>query len=96
MISANMRYYDYYTFGDKDEYGQEVLSDEVKGSILLAIYTISNTIGTNIKYKDATYIALTYNKIIDDSYVIKYGDKKLKVLHTIPMGRYNQVFLAEM
>lgn len=96
MISANMRNYNYFTFGAKDSYGQEVLNEEVQGTITLAIYTLSNTIGTNIKYKDATYIALTHNKAIDDSFVIQYGDKKLKVLYTIPMGKYNQVFLSEM
>jgi hypothetical protein len=96
MINATMRTYDYFTFGEKDEYGQEILSEEVQGKIRLAVYTISTTIGTNINYKDATYIALTKNKAINDSYVIKYGEEKLKVLYTIPFGRYNQVFLAEM
>lgn len=96
MINATMRNYDYYTLGAKDEYGQEVLSQEVQGKVMLAIYTLSNTIGANINYKDATYIALTQNKTINDSYVIQYGDKKLKVLYIIPMGRYAQVFLSEM
>lgn len=96
MISANMRYYDYYTLGAKDEYGQETLSEETQGTLQLAIYTLSNTIGTNITYKDATYLALTQNKAINDSFVIQYGEEKLKVLHTIPMGRYNQAFLAKM
>ena len=96
MINATMRTYDYYTLGAKDEYGQETLSEETQGTLQLAIYTLSNTIGTNIKYKDATYIALTQNKAINDSFVIQYGEEKLKVLYTIPMGRYNQVFLAEM
>ena len=96
MINATMRTYDYFTFGGKDEYGQEILSPEAQGTIRLAIYTLSTTIGTNINYKDATYIALTHNKSINDSYVIQYGEEKLKVLYTIPLGRYNQVFLAEM
>jgi hypothetical protein len=96
MINATMRSYDYFTFGGKDEYGQEILSPEAQGRVRLAIYTLSTTIGTNINYKDATYIALTHNKSINDSYVIQYGEEKLKVLYTIPLGRYNQVFLAEM
>lgn len=96
MINATMRTYDYFTFGEKDEYGQEILSEEVQGKIKLAVYTLSNTIGANIKYKDATYIALTKNKDINDSFVIKYGEEKLKVMYIIPFGRYNQVFLAEM
>lgn len=96
MINATMRNYDYYTLGGKDEYGQEILSEEVQGKIKLAIYTLSTTIGTNIKYKDATYVALTRNKMVNDSYVIQYGEEKLKVLYIIPFGRYNQVFLAEI
>jgi hypothetical protein len=78
MINATMRSYDYYTLGGLDEYGQEALTEETQGKVKLAIYTLSTTIGTNIKYKDATYIALTHNKDINDSYVIKYGEEKLK------------------
>lgn len=96
MINPTMRDYDYYTLGEKDEYGQEIISEEVQGKIKLAIYTISNAIGTNVNYKDSTYMALTHNRAINDSYVIKYGDEKLKVLYTVPVGRYTQVFLAEM
>ena len=96
MINATMRNYDYYTYGAKNEYGQETLSQDAQGKIKMAIYTLSNTIGTNINYKDATYIALTRDKTINDTYVIQDGDKKLKVLYTIPMGRYTQAFLAEM
>lgn len=96
MINATMRTYNYYTLGGMDEYGQELLTEDIQGKIKLAIYTLSNTIGTNIKYKDATYIALTQDKAINDSYVIEYGEEKLKVMYVIPFGRYHQVFLAEM
>ena len=96
MINATMRTYNYYTLGGMDEYGQELLTEDIQGKIKLAIYTLSNTIGTNIKYKDATYIALTKDNAINDSYVIKYGEEKLKVMYVVPFGRYHQVFLAEM
>lgn len=96
MINATMRTYNYYTLGGMDEYGQELLTEDIQGKIKLAIYTLSNTIGTNIKYKDATYIALTQDKTINDSYVIEYGEEKLKVMYVVPFGRYHQVFLAEM
>ena len=95
MINPTMRDYDYYTLGEKDEYGQETLS-EVQGKVKLAIHVLSNTIGTNIYYKDATYIAITQNKAINDSFVIQYGEEKLKVLYTTPSNRYTQVFLAKM
>lgn len=96
MINATMRNYDYYTYSAKNEYGQKTLTEKAQGKVLLAIYTLSNTVGTNINYKDATYIALTTNKAINDSFVIQYGEEKLKVLYTIPMGSFNQVFLAAM
>lgn len=96
MIIRDMRNYDYYTYGAKDSYGQATLNEEPQGTIKMAIYTISTTIGTNINYKDSTYIALTHDKIINDNYVIKYGDKKLKVLYVIPSGKLTEVFLCEM
>lgn len=95
MIIHNMKDYNYSTLGTKNAYGQMVESP-VQGTIKLAIYSTSNTIGTNIKYKDATYLALTRNNSINDKYIIHYGEEKLKVLYIIPSGRYTQVFLSEM
>ena len=96
MINANLRDYDFFTFGANDECGQAELSKEVQGTINAAIYSLSTTIGNTVKYKDATYILLTKDNSINDSYVIKYGEEKLKVLYTIPMGRFTQAFLSEM
>ena len=95
MINVDMRHYDYFTFGDKDEYGQRKLSTEVKGSILIAIYTTSQTVQDNINYKSAQYIGLT-KATVNDSYVINYDNKKLKVLYVTEKGRYKQVFMSEI
>ena len=95
MISAQMKTYNYFTLGDSDGYGQPQLSTEPKGQIKMAINITSQSIQDNINYKDATYMGLTFY-LLDDTYVIEYGDKKLKVLYINPMGRYNQVFLAEL
>lgn len=95
MINTDMRWYDYFTFGEEDEYGQEVLSKEVQGTIKIAIFTTSQSVQDNINYKDATYIGLTH-AAIDDTYVIQYGEEKLKVLYVNPKGRYKQVFLKEI
>lgn len=95
MINTDMRWYDYFTFGEEDEYGQAQLSKDVKGSIKIAINTISQSITDNINYKDATYIGLT-NAAIDDTYVIQYGEVKLKVLYVNPRGRFKQAFLKEI
>lgn len=95
MINAQMRAYDYFTFGEKDAYGQPQLSKEIQGAVRMAINLTSQSIQDNINYKDANYIGLTYG-LLDDTYVIQYGDKKLKVLNVNPIGRMKQVFLAEI
>ena len=95
MINCDMRNYDYYTFGELDSYGQQTLSNEKQGSIRIAIFTSTQSIQDNINYKQANYIGLT-NAAIDESYVIQYGDTKLKVLYVNPKGRLKQVFLANI
>lgn len=95
MINADMRIYDYYTYGEKDAYGQLKLSEEVKGSVKMAINVTSQYVQDNINYKGCTYMGLTH-AAIDDTYVIKYGDHKLKVMYVNPKGRFKQVFMAEI
>ena len=90
-----MRNYDYYTYGANDEYGAPQLSDEVQGSIKIAIYTTAQSVTDNIKYKDASYIGLTKGAV-NDTFVIQYGAEKLKVLYIQPKGRFKQVFLKEI
>ena len=95
MINADMRSYSYFTFGAPDSYGQRKLSEEPKGTVKMAINISSQSIQDNINYKNCAYIGLTHS-LLDDSYVIQYGDKKLKVLYVNPKGRLKQVFLAEI
>jgi hypothetical protein len=95
MINANMRNYDYFTFGEEDSYGQPQLSSQVQGQVKMAINITSQSVQDNINYKEAAYMGLTHF-LLDDTYVIQYGDKKLKVLYVNPLGRYNQVFMAEL
>lgn len=94
MINTEMKEYNFSTFGEKDEYGQPQLS-EVKGTIRIAIYTSSQSIQDNIRYKDATYIGLTHAKV-DDTYVIDYENERLKVLYVNNQGRMKQVFLKNL
>lgn len=95
MINARMRAYDYFTFGEKDAYGQPQLSKEIQGAVRMAINISSQSIQDNINYQNCQYIGLTHASI-NDSYVIQYGDKKLKVLYVNPEGRLKQVFLTEL
>ena len=95
MISTDMRTYNYFTFGDSSGYGQPQLSTEPVGTIKIAINIISQSIGDNIKYKNASYIGLTQAEV-KDTYVIEYEGAKLKVLYVNAKGRFKQVFLGEM
>lgn len=95
MINANMRLYDYYTLGERDEYGQEKISTEPTGQIKIAINITSQSIQDNINYSGCQYIGLTYDKNVNDKYVITQGDTKLKVLYVNPLGRLTQVFMVE-
>lgn len=93
MINANMRFYNYYTIGNKDEYGQQAITPDIQGVIKMAINISSQSIQDNILYKDCSYIGLT-KASIDESYIIEYGTEKLKVLYVNPKGRYKQVFMS--
>ena len=96
MISSNMRSYDYFTYGAPNAYGQPQLSKEPVGKVKLSIYTTSESVQANVNYTNANYIGLTFDKNINDSYVIQYGEEKLKVLYTQKQARYTQVFLAKI
>lgn len=95
MINTDFRTYNYFTFGEDDGYGMAQLSTTPKGQIKMAINISSQSIQDNILYKDCSYVGLTHANV-DDTYVIEYGNERLKVLYVNPKGRYKQVFLKEM
>lgn len=95
MINNDMRLYNYFTFGDEDGYGQPTLSTDIQGQVKMAINTTSQSIQDNIRYKDCSYIGLTHAKV-DDTYVIEFGEERLKVLYVNPKGRYTQVFMKNI
>lgn len=94
MINTNMRYYEFFTLGVRDNYGQQQLSNTPVGLLKMSINTTSQSIQENINYSGSQYIGLTYAEV-NDTYVIQYGDERLKVLYVNPMGRMKQVFLAK-
>jgi hypothetical protein len=91
-----MRLYNYFTFGDDDGYGMSQLSTEPKGQIKMSINISSQATQDNILFKDCTYVGLTQDANVDDTYVIDYEKGRLKVLYINPQGRFKQVFLKEM
>lgn len=101
MINSSMRNYDYYLLGDDNGYGQITLirDDEAnpvkQGEIKISINILTKAVTDNIRYSNASYIGLTQDRNINDSYVIQYGDELLKVQYVNTDGRYTQVFLGD-
>lgn len=82
----------------KDEYGQEVVPNkdtEPTGTIMMAIYLTSQNVQDNINFTGANYMGLTHAKV-DDTYIIEYGEERLKVLYVNTAGRLNQVFMKRI
>ena len=96
MINADMHEYAFYTYGDSDGYGQPTLSKDVQGTIKMALYTSSQAIQNNIAYNNASYVGLTHDSKVNDTYVIRFGEKRLKVLYVQQKGRFKQVFMGAM
>lgn len=96
MITTEMQQYDYFTFGTYDEYGQPMVSKEPMGKIKMAIYITSQNVQDHILYENSSYIGLTHDANINSTYVIVYGEERLKVLYVNPKGRYKQVFMARI
>ena len=96
MITTDMRQYNYFTFGAPDKYGQPTLSTAPAGQIKMAIYLTSQSIQDNVLFEDCAYMGLTNATEVNSTYVIKYGEERLKVLYVSPKGRYKQVYMARM
>lgn len=98
MINTDTRLYNYYLLGEIDEYGQRPLpaaDAKPAGSIKMAMNISSQAIQDNINYKNANYTGITH-AYVDDTYIIEYENKRLKVLYVNPKGRIKQVFLQEI
>ena len=96
MINASFREYDFYTLGEYDAYGQQQISNEKQGSVKMAISISSQTVQDNILYQGCQYMGLTHDAGVNDTYVIKFGEERLKVLYVSPQGRLRQVFLQKV
>lgn len=96
MIANDMRYYDYYIYGEANEYGQPILPDEVQGQVKMAIYNSSKSVTGDITYSGGDYIGLT-RALVTDRMVIQYGDIKLKVLYCVVSARHlTQVMMTKV
>ena len=96
MINANWRSYDYFTLGALDEYGQDKVSDTPQGKVKIAIFPTSESVQQNILYLNAQYMGLTFDKSVNDKFLIDYNGERLKVLYVKPTGRMRQVFMSRV
>lgn len=94
MINSRMSNYEYYLLGVDNGYGQITITPDVQGTVNISIATLTKAVTEDLRYSNASYLGLTHDKNINDTYVIKYGNELLKVQYVIPDGRYTQVFLG--
>lgn len=100
MINSSMRNYDYYLLNQDNGYGQLTLlrdseANPIKqGEVNISITNLTKAVTDDIRYSNASYIGLTHDKDINDTYVIQYGNELLKVQYVISAGRYTQVFMG--
>lgn len=96
MIVSDMRVYEYFTYGEPNEYGQPVLSKEPVGAVKMSIYNVTQHVADTIQYRGASYVGFTFAGVTDKM-VIQYGDEKLKVLYTVKVPRMmTQVIMEKM
>lgn len=93
MILRDMRDYPYTMLGAVDDYGQMTLDGGASGTIRMAVYVASQSVGDSILYREAQYIGMTKDDVTD-RHIIHYGDEKLKVLYVQPKGAFKQAFMA--
>lgn len=94
MINSRMSPHEYFLLGVDNGYGQITMTPEKQGEITIGITMLTKTVTDDLRYSDAQYLGLTYDKNINDTYIIKYGDELLKVKYIIPTERLTQVFLS--
>lgn len=95
MIATDMRIYDYFTLGEKDEYGQRTISTTPTGTIKMVLNIASQSVQDNILYKNCSYVGITHANV-DDTYIIQNGNERLKVLYVNNRGRYTLVYMTNI
>lgn len=99
MIYGKMRLFDYWLIKVNEDYAQEVFPDKAAapdGQVKLSIYPTSTGTQDNILYANCAYIGLTHDNGIDDKYVIRYENERLKVAYIQRNGRYKQIYLKRV
>lgn len=95
MINPQMRTYNYYLYGEENEYGQPSLSADPVGKVKMAIHDKTDEVADNIIYDGTQYVGLT-SSAINEKYVIDFNGKKLKVIKAYRVRRFTVCLMAVM
>lgn len=91
-IYRRLTKYNYYTLVDSEYGGKTADFTSPTGVVNMAIQLNNMAMNSNTIYTSANFVGLTQEDI-DDTYIIEYGNEKLKVLYVYPEGKYKQVFM---
>lgn len=101
MINPSIKSYPCWSYSNSiNEYGQRELS-EINAEVHMSISVITQSVSESPLYSTAEYIGIinesSDHSYVDDSYVIEYEGKKLKVLYVTPSnGRFKTAYMRVM
>lgn len=76
-----------------DEYGQKRTKSQEEREIAVILKNYQHSIVSDVRFDDATDLALTPDKEVNEENEIVCGDHAYQVLYVIPSGRLNQLIL---
>lgn len=79
----------------KDVYGQRTVSNTSR-DIEVVLRLFSNNKVDDVRYNDATHLALTADKAVSDSDTLEINGVVYKVLYIVPSPRLNTLILKVM
>lgn len=94
-INSKMAYYDVYSYGKNDSYGQPSLSELPVGKTKMSVSVANQSVKDSIAYSGTSYVGLTHDTL-DDTCVLDYEGEMLKVQYVNPHGKLSQVYLEKM
>lgn len=79
----------------KDAYGQRTVGNESR-DIKVVLRLFQNNMVADIRYNDATHLALTADKTVNDSDELVVNGKTYKVMYVVPSPRLNTLIMKVM
>ena len=92
MIAPKMRSYSCEILGALDEYAQPIAAASTD-TVLISLSEVNHSNNDNVLYSDAEYIGFTFNRDLDDTYILITDKGRLKATYVNRDGRYNVVYL---